>query len=115
MWVKVQIEEQYLCYQSTIFQHPIKLDRYYYTLFSPITKNQNFIPYIFNQIKKNDFTEFDFIFGMDDENIEDLTSKATSQSKAKIDLLGNHDPEGERIIRDPYYVSMVNVYATNAF
>lgn len=52
---------------------------------------------------------------MDDENIEDLTSKATSQSKAKIDLLGNHDPEGERIIRDPYYVSMVNVYATNAF
>lgn len=28
-----------------------------------------------------------------------------SNGKAKILLLGNFDPRGEKIIRDPYYVS----------
>lgn len=41
---------------------------------------------------------------MDDENISNLNSKAPNGSSAKILLLGSFDPEGERIIRDPYYV-----------
>lgn len=41
---------------------------------------------------------------MDDENISDLNSRAPKGSSAKILLLGSFDPEGERIIRDPYYV-----------
>lgn len=41
---------------------------------------------------------------MDDDNISDLNSKAPKGSSAKILLLGDFDPEGERIIRDPYYV-----------
>ncbi|XP_037028445.1 low molecular weight phosphotyrosine protein phosphatase 1-like isoform X1 [Bradysia coprophila] len=55
------------------------------------------------QIKKEDFNHYDYIFGMDDENIGDLNSRSPTGSTAKILLLGDFDPEGERIIRDPYY------------
>ncbi|KAK9871518.1 hypothetical protein WA026_012889 [Henosepilachna vigintioctopunctata] len=57
------------------------------------------------QIKKSDFSEFDFIFGMDEENVSDLENMAPSNTKAIIGLLGDYDPQGERIIRDPYYDS----------
>lgn len=59
----------------------------------------------FLQINKNDFVNFDYIFGMDDHNIEDLNERAPKNATAKILLLGEFDPNGERIIRDPYYVS----------
>lgn len=58
------------------------------------------------QIKKDDFKKFDYIFGMDDENITDLKELAPKDATAKILLLGDFDPQGERIIRDPYYVSI---------
>lgn len=37
--------------------------------------------------------------------MSDLTDQAPVGSKAKILLLGDFDPKGQRIIRDPYYVS----------
>ncbi|XP_017776790.1 PREDICTED: low molecular weight phosphotyrosine protein phosphatase-like [Nicrophorus vespilloides] len=57
------------------------------------------------QIHPNDFVEYDYIFGMDLNNISALNSEAkdVKNSKAKILLLGDSDPQGERIIRDPYY------------
>ncbi|XP_045449473.1 low molecular weight phosphotyrosine protein phosphatase-like isoform X2 [Melitaea cinxia] len=55
------------------------------------------------QITKEDFNNFDFIFGMDQKNISDLKSMAPENCKAKIFLFGEFDPEGERIIRDPYF------------
>ncbi|XP_055680032.1 low molecular weight phosphotyrosine protein phosphatase 1-like [Lutzomyia longipalpis] len=57
------------------------------------------------QIKKEDFNKFTYIFGMDEENISDLKERAPANSSAKILLLGDFDPEGKRIIRDPYYDS----------
>ncbi|XP_074039579.1 low molecular weight phosphotyrosine protein phosphatase 1 isoform X2 [Leptinotarsa decemlineata] len=57
------------------------------------------------QIEKEDFNNFDYIFGMDEDNIADLKQYAPADSKAKILLLGDFDPEGKRIIRDPYYDS----------
>lgn len=57
------------------------------------------------QIKAADFKKYDYIFGMDDENIEDLKERCPKDGTAKILLLGDFDPEGDRIIRDPYYVS----------
>lgn len=56
------------------------------------------------QIIADDFFQFDFIFGMDYYNIDDLNSLKPAGSKAQILLLGDFDPEGERIIRDPYCV-----------
>lgn len=55
------------------------------------------------QIETEDFNKFDFIFGMDDKNMEDLNSMKPDGAKAKVLLLGEFDPQGERNIRDPYY------------
>lgn len=59
--------------------------------------------HIVRQITKNDFNDFEYIFGMDEDNMSALKSRAPSGSKAELLLLGSFDPEGERIIRDPYY------------
>ncbi|KAF6205284.1 hypothetical protein GE061_019453 [Apolygus lucorum] len=55
------------------------------------------------QINSDDFSKFDYIFGMDDDNISELTRRAPKGSSAKILLLGSFDPEGDVQIRDPYY------------
>ncbi|XP_037948626.1 low molecular weight phosphotyrosine protein phosphatase 1-like [Teleopsis dalmanni] len=56
------------------------------------------------QITSKDFNEFDYIFGMDDENMSDLESRAPAGSKAKLLMLGNFGLEkSDRIIEDPYY------------
>ncbi|CAH1131824.1 unnamed protein product [Ceutorhynchus assimilis] len=57
------------------------------------------------QIEDEDFLEFDYIFGMDDKNISNLKGQQPPESRAKILLLGDFDPEGDKIIRDPYYDS----------
>lgn len=55
------------------------------------------------QLKKDDFKKFDYIFGMDHENMSDLEDMKPSDGKAKLLLIGDFDPKGEKIIRDPYY------------
>ncbi|XP_076760084.1 low molecular weight phosphotyrosine protein phosphatase [Xylocopa sonorina] len=54
-------------------------------------------------ITADDFVRFDWIFGMDNNNIQELHNMKPSNGTAKIELLGKYDPEGETIIRDPYY------------
>ncbi|XP_053682746.1 low molecular weight phosphotyrosine protein phosphatase 1-like [Sabethes cyaneus] len=56
------------------------------------------------QIKKSDFNHYDYIFGMDKENMSDLKRLEPSESTAKLLMLGDFDPEApSKIIRDPYY------------
>ena len=55
------------------------------------------------QICTEDFSRFQFILGMDDENLYDINSISPPGHKASIEMLGDYDPEGDRIIRDPYY------------
>lgn len=55
------------------------------------------------QITSNDFLHFDYIFGMDKENIKTLKEKAPHGSKARIELLGLCDCECKFIIPDPYH------------
>lgn len=57
------------------------------------------------QIKSNDFKKFDYIFGMDNENMDELNDLNPKDGTAKLLLLGDYDPKGEKIIRDPYYDS----------
>ncbi|CAO3617529.1 unnamed protein product [Cunninghamella blakesleeana] len=49
------------------------------------------------------FDEFDYILCMDESNLEDLLDKKPAKSKAIVKLFGEFDPQGDRIIRDPYY------------
>lgn len=52
-----------------------------------------------------DFKEFEWIFAMDEQNAKDIKNEAPEGSKAKIELLGEYDPEDTSFIRDPYYDS----------
>nr|KAJ3418781.1 hypothetical protein HK105_007851 [Polyrhizophydium stewartii] len=55
------------------------------------------------QVTKSDFAEFDYMLCMDESNFENLKRMSGGSSKAKIHLFGEFDPNGERIIEDPYY------------
>uniref|UniRef100_A0A1I7VAL1 Low molecular weight phosphotyrosine protein phosphatase n=1 Tax=Loa loa TaxID=7209 RepID=A0A1I7VAL1_LOALO len=56
------------------------------------------------QVTDSDFHNFDYIFGMDEENIEDLMNlRGNVKSKAVIEYLGRYDPEGVLIVPDPFY------------
>lgn len=56
-------------------------------------------------VNEDDFTTFDWIFGMDTSNIQELNRMKPNNCTAKIELLGRYDPEEEVTIRDPYYDS----------
>ncbi|KAI8921576.1 phosphotyrosine protein phosphatase I superfamily [Entophlyctis helioformis] len=58
------------------------------------------------QVSKADFADFDWILCMDESNLADLRRIQPKGSKAKVQLFGDFDPQGERIIADPYYGDM---------
>lgn len=55
------------------------------------------------QLKKADFSHYDYIFGMDHDNISDIKDMAPKTYTARIELFGSYDPQKELLIRDPYY------------
>ncbi|CAG8484559.1 9432_t:CDS:2 [Funneliformis mosseae] len=55
------------------------------------------------QVVKQDFKEFDYILCMDNSNLTSLQRTKPKDSKATIKLFGEYDPQGERLIQDPYY------------
>jgi len=57
------------------------------------------------QLVKEHFHTFDFIFGMDHDNMSQISRKQPKGSKAQVLLLGSFDPQGDSVIRDPYYDS----------
>jgi low molecular weight phosphotyrosine protein phosphatase len=61
------------------------------------------IDHIGRQICIKDFEDFDWILVMDRENLTNVERIKPSKSKAQIQLLGHFDPEGDIIIKDPYY------------
>lgn len=52
---------------------------------------------------EDDFTKYDVIFGMDEANMDELEDRKPKNCSAKLKLFGECDPEGETIIRDPYF------------
>lgn len=54
-------------------------------------------------LDEDDFRKFDYIFGMDHENVRDIKREAPKDSKAAIEMFGDYDPEDKSPIRDPYY------------
>eukprot|EP01117_Protostelium_nocturnum_P002752 TRINITY_DN1365_c0_g3_i1.p1 TRINITY_DN1365_c0_g3~~TRINITY_DN1365_c0_g3_i1.p1 ORF type:complete len:162 (+),score=45.80 TRINITY_DN1365_c0_g3_i1:67-552(+) len=57
------------------------------------------------QISTSDFNDFQYVFCMDESNLEDLkrVQKQCKEPTAVLKLFGSFDPKGERIIKDPYY------------
>lgn len=57
------------------------------------------------RLTTQDFKKYNYIFGMDYENMSDLDDMKPKDATAKLLLLGDFDPQDEKIIRDPYYDS----------
>ncbi|XP_076471409.1 low molecular weight phosphotyrosine protein phosphatase-like [Babylonia areolata] len=56
-------------------------------------------------LTKEDYRKFDIIFGMDEENMSDLEHlKPDKSCRAKLQMLGNWDPQKDKIIVDPYFL-----------
>ncbi|OQV15347.1 putative Low molecular weight phosphotyrosine protein phosphatase [Hypsibius exemplaris] len=59
--------------------------------------------HIVRQVVPEDFEKFNYILGMDHENLKNLKRFAPKKTACKMELLGQWDPEHELIIEDPYY------------
>ena len=55
------------------------------------------------QITVDDFYAWDFIFAMDADNLRNLMRIRPADAECVVRLLGDYDPEGVKIIEDPYY------------
>ncbi|ORX59415.1 LMWPc-domain-containing protein [Hesseltinella vesiculosa] len=55
------------------------------------------------KVQAKHYEQFDYLLCMDESNLEDLQHMKPKGSKAKVALFGEFDPQGERIIEDPYY------------
>lgn len=75
-----------------------------------LTENGLWSDHISRQIGDEDFFHFDYIFGMDNHNIEDLQAIAPKSTEEKIHLLGNYSSY-DKIIFDPYFVSISGIPA----
>ncbi|RUS86409.1 hypothetical protein EGW08_005859 [Elysia chlorotica] len=64
-------------------------------------------------ITKEDFNKFEYIFGMDHENMGDITEMKPKNSTAKCLLLGEFDPQKELTVQDPYFTHGTNKNAFN--
>ena len=65
--------------------------------------NQLSLDHLARQINpKNDFTDFEFILGMDSWNVSDIRRVAPNGSTTKIQRLADYDPVDKSDIYDPY-------------
>lgn len=55
------------------------------------------------QVCPDDFRKFQLILAFDESNVEDLDDFRPKDATAKVELFGNYDPKGKKIIKDPYY------------
>eukprot|EP00834_Sanchytrium_tribonematis_P002827 NODE_95_length_21511_cov_0.501168.p17 type:complete len:160 gc:universal NODE_95_length_21511_cov_0.501168:12021-11542(-) len=58
------------------------------------------------QLSKKDFEEYEYILGMDKENINNIKKKKPNNFNGKIDFFGNYGSsknDSDIIIEDPYY------------
>ncbi|KAG0726206.1 Low molecular weight phosphotyrosine protein phosphatase [Chionoecetes opilio] len=62
------------------------------------------------QLKKADFSHYDYIFGMDHDNITDIKDMGPKTYSTCVELFGSYDPQKELLIRDPYYLGKAVVY-----
>lgn len=55
------------------------------------------------QLRASDFTHFDHLLAMDEDNLAELRQQAPPACHARIALLGDHDPHQIAEVPDPYY------------
>ena len=78
-------------------------------------KTDEYIDKFCLQITNEDYRHFDYIFGMDHANINDLKATAPSDYTAEIKLLASYDYGKTDIIEDPYFVSRMTRHFSEKF
>ncbi|CAG8583501.1 10698_t:CDS:2 [Paraglomus occultum] len=63
---------------------------------------------LLSDVTTEDFYRFDYLLCMDESNLASLNEIRPEGSQAIVQLFGDFDPEGERIISDPYYGSVLD-------
>jgi low molecular weight phosphotyrosine protein phosphatase len=63
---------------------------------------------MFSQLRDSDFSNFDYIFAMDNSNYSDLQrwrSRKNIEGKGKVMLFGEFSGTGRKeVVEDPYYI-----------
>uniref|UniRef100_F1LE52 Low molecular weight phosphotyrosine protein phosphatase n=1 Tax=Ascaris suum TaxID=6253 RepID=F1LE52_ASCSU len=64
------------------------------------------------QVTTEDFRTFDYIMGMDENNMKDLREieKLAGDGKAVVEMFGVYDTDGEAEVSDPYYESDIGAF-----
>ncbi|XP_030849267.1 low molecular weight phosphotyrosine protein phosphatase [Strongylocentrotus purpuratus] len=62
--------------------------------------------HIARQITKQDFKDFQYIFGFDQSNISNINRVKPKDSKSQVLLMGKYGKNGDEIVEDPYYHDM---------
>ncbi|XP_072014464.1 low molecular weight phosphotyrosine protein phosphatase-like [Amphiura filiformis] len=70
------------------------------------TKTGHRLDHIGRKITKDDYNKFHYIFGFDESNISNINRRKPAGCQAVIQLLGEFDPQNQRVIEDPYYGDM---------
>ena len=55
------------------------------------------------QLAESDYTQFEWLLGMDASNLAHMRQRAPQDSTAQLALLADYDPEGATEVGDPYY------------
>lgn len=55
------------------------------------------------QLHLNDYTRFDWLLAMDEDNLETMRERAPADASARLALLVDWDPKGASHVPDPYY------------
>jgi len=61
-------------------------------------------------IREEDFFRFTHILCMDEYNMTNLEAMKPVDSKAKIQMLSEFDPQGDKVIYDPYFSDSIEAY-----
>ncbi|XP_062575434.1 low molecular weight phosphotyrosine protein phosphatase-like [Saccostrea cucullata] len=63
------------------------------------------------QIRTADFSDFDYIVGMDDDNMGDLNDLKPKNCRAKLVMFGDYDTDGSKTyVEDPYYSDDIQAF-----
>lgn len=75
--------------------------------------------HIGRKMTSGDYKRYDFIFGMDDENMEEIVGRIPDICTARMEALVSYDYGRTHVIADPYFVSsrmvVKSIYSLNRF
>ncbi|KAI3388124.1 hypothetical protein SNEBB_001184 [Seison nebaliae] len=99
---KKKVESEWFIDSAATSRYQIG-DPIYYKSRKVLEKNGLSTNHRARQITNDDYRQFEYIFGFDDENMANLERMKPTNSTARLVLLSEFDPKNTGAIEDPYY------------